>query len=188
MMKLSHKIMMLTLATTFPLVGANADSEKVVTKTTTMADGTQLTVTETKDVNEAADPVIIKHTTFSYDKNKNGIIEANEVNSYVTRYADKNRDGYIDESEGDSMTYFYNMMDKAPADNKNYTYWDKDNDKRLDASEIETLVSNTGIYKKWDTNKDGKIDSSEFAIATFKAYDDNGDGEIDINEWVDVAM
>ena len=146
-----------------------------------------------KDVNKAADSVVITETTYSYDANNDGFIDPSEFSTYVTRSVDTDGDGYLEstEYESSSMTYFKDMMKKKDAESgevQNYTYWDKDNDKKLDSSEIETLVANRGIYKKWDSNLDGKIDSQEFAAGTFKAYDDDGNGAISVKEWSDVVM
>ena len=146
-----------------------------------------------RDVNKAAESVVVTKTTYSYDSNNDGFIDPSEFNTYITRSVDTDGDGYLESTEYDegSMTYFYSKT-KAPdapqAEVKSYTYWDKDNDKRLDSGEIETLVANRGIYKAWDTNLDGKIDHNEFSIGTFKSYDDNNDGSISISEWSDVTL
>lgn len=145
-----------------------------------------------RDVNAAADSVVIKKTTYSYDANGDGFIDPTEFTTYVTTSVDANGDGYLESTEytSDSMTYFVDMSTTKNTDIEatKYTYWDKDKDNRLDSSEVETLVANHGIYKAWDTNLDQKIDTQEFAMGTFKAYDDNGDGTITMNEWADVIM
>lgn len=191
-MKLSHKIMALTLTTALPFMAATASAEQIIKKTTTMNDGTEVTVTKTTDVDKAANSMEIKTTTYSYDKNKDGYFDNNEVITYVTKYADTNNDGFIDaeEYESGSMTYFSNMMsaDNTTTEPRSYSYWDKDKNNRLDSSELETLVENKGFYKQWDVNKDGKIDNAEFSQATFKAYDDDSNGMISMQEWMDVVM
>jgi hypothetical protein len=146
-----------------------------------------------RDVNKAADSVVITKTTYSYDANNDGFIDPTEFNTYITRSVDTDGDGFLEstEYEESSMTYFYDAMKVAADDNltvQKYTYWDKDKDNKLDSSEIETLVANRGLYKKWDTNLDGKIDMQEFAMGTFQAYDDDGNGEISMSEWSDVVM
>lgn len=169
-MTIRNKILALTAATTIPMVAlaSMAHAEK--------------------DVNKAADSVVVTKTTYSYDRNGDGFIDPTEFNTYITTSIDSDGDGYLEstEYETSSMTYFY---DTAKEDEvKSYTYWDKDKDNKLDSSEVETLVSNVGIYKKWDTNKDGKIDQIEFSAGTFKSYDDDNDGRIDMSEWSDVVM
>ena len=145
------------------------------------------------DVNEAADSVKISSTTYSYDANNNGVIEPDEFVTYITRTFDSDRDGYLDstEYESDQDIYIYDLVNIDTSNNdaiKSYTFWDKDKDDKLDASEIESLVANTGIYKKWDYNENGTIDTAEFAKGSFMSYDDNGDNMISMEEWADVVM
>lgn len=194
-MKLSRKLLALALTTALPLVAvsANAQEKTVVQETTTMSDGSKVVVTSTTDKDAAADSMAVKYTSYSFDANHNGMIDNDEVISYVTRYADTNNDGFIESSEFEdgSMKYFYNMMegdDVAQAQAQTYTFWDKDGDKRLDATEIQSMVSNTGVYKKWDTNQDGTINNAEFSRGTFSAYDKNKDGMISMEEWAKVVM
>lgn len=180
-MSIKRKILGLTATTALSLFALNAATAETIT------------VTSKADVNAAADSMVVERTTYSYDANNNGFIEPGEFTTYVTKRVDLDGDGYLESSEytTDSMVYFYNHMSdtqKTESNVTNYTYWDKDKDNRLDSSEVETLVANTGFYKTWDKNKDGKIDSAEFAAGTFASYDDNNDGKITINEWADVTM
>jgi len=198
----SNKFIALTLTTvisTFAIgTAANAEDMVKVENKVTLA-GDAVIVTETSDVNKAADSMKITRTTYSYDANNNGVIEPNEFNTYLTRTVDTNNDGYIvlDEFEGDSMTYYYNYNKpvvvaegnaKASTEVKSYTYWDKDKDDRLDSDEVESLVANMGLYKKWDTNLNGTIETSEFSAGTFTAYDTDKNGSISMEEWNAVVM
>lgn len=199
-MKYKNKLLAIAITTALPLVAYSAHAEEVITEKAKMSDGTEVTVVKTADADAAAESMKVKYTTYSFDADKDGFIDNDEVIMYVTRNVDKNNDGFIDttEFESGSMSYFANMIEENKVENvenkmesnqpKSYTYWDKDKDNRLDPSEVETLVANKGLYKKWDLNKDGKIDSLEFSQATFLAYDKDNNGSISITEWADVVM
>lgn len=189
---IKHKKFMV-LSLTGALMISNAGMAQEMDKTVIIDGDTAVKITGADTANDAADSIKITRTTYSYDVNNNNIIEPNEFTTYVTRTLDSNNDGYIvtDEYDGDSMTYFYTNVDTQPNSDmevKSYSYWDKDQDDRLDSSEIESLVANMGIYKKWDTDMNGTIDKVEFATGTFMVYDDNNDKSISAEEWVDVVM
>ena len=123
--------------------------------------------------------------TYSYDTNKNGMIDPDEFTTYFYSRSDTNGDGYLGDDEWKvSTTKWYRPY--KDVNYNNYTFWDQDKDKKLDANEVKTLVEKTGLYSKWDTNLDKKIDNDEFAKGTFVAYDDNGDNALSLEEWKSV--
>lgn len=133
--------------------------------------------------------------TYGYDEDNNGFIEKDEMVSYMYRLTDENNDGVITDDEFQTsyaMTYYadQNNMDSADVETTDtkmtMSYWDKDKDDTLDTSEMETLVSDAGIYKQWDYDADGRVSVDELARGTFRAYDDNNDGMISKSEWKDV--
>lgn len=123
--------------------------------------------------------------TYSYDTNKNGMIDPDEFTTYFYSRSDLNGDGYLGDDEWKVSTSKWYRPYKDVNYN-NYTYWDQDKDSKLDANEVKTLVEKTGLYSKWDTNLDKKIDNEEFAKGTFVAYDDNGDNVLSLDEWKSV--
>ena len=115
-----------------------------------------------------------------------GYIEPGEVTTYVYSWSDMDDDGYLQQSEYEDRTMtWYEYYDMEP---REYVYWDKNSDGRLDSSEVDTLVAENQFYADWDTNNDGQISTSEFAMGTFMAYDDNSNGSISQSEWMDVVM
>jgi Ca2+-binding EF-hand superfamily protein len=123
--------------------------------------------------------------TYSYDTNKNGMIDPDEFTTYFYSRSDTNGDGYLGDDEWKVSTSKWYRPYKDVNYN-NYTFWDQDKDSKLDANEVKTLVEKTGLYSKWDTNLDKKIDNDEFAKGTFFAYDDNGDNMLSLDEWKSV--
>lgn len=123
--------------------------------------------------------------TYSYDRNKDGYIQADEFTTYLYTKSDMDGDGYMGDEEWKlTTTQFYRPY--KDVDYNNYTYWDQDKDNRLDNNEVKTLIEKTGLYSKWDANKDGKVSNAEFEIGTFNAYDDNSDGTLNLEEWKSV--
>ncbi len=190
-MKTHNKLLIMASVALLPFAAQAQTMTK--TETTTMTDGTKIVIKSTSDADAAAESMKISETTYYYDTNNDGFIGPNEYSAYVVRNYDANNDGYITEKEynNDSMTYFYSSMangNEKKAEVKNYTFWDKDKDNRLDASEVESMVANFGAYQSWDTDESGKIESDEFTIGTFNIYDRNNDGQITIDEWPEVIM
>jgi hypothetical protein len=116
------------------------------------------------------------------DANKNGTLEANEFTTYVYKRWDRDMDGFLSDEEWQlsSVDWYRPYSD---VEYKNYTYWDKDGDKRLDTNEFDTLMSETALYSRWDMNGDGILQQDEYASATFAMYDDDKNGQIDLVEW-----
>ncbi len=123
--------------------------------------------------------------TYSYDYNKDGIIEPDEFTTYIYERSDLDGDGYLGDEEWNLARVGWNRSYKD-IDFNQYTYWDQDKDGHLDSNEIKTLVQKTGLYSKWDTDLDGKVNSEEFAKGTFNAYDDNNDNMLSLDEWKSV--
>lgn len=123
--------------------------------------------------------------TYSYDSNKDGYIQPDELTTYLYSRSDRDGDGYMGDEEWTMTTsQFYRPY--KDVNYNNYTYWDQDKDKRLDNNEVKTLIEKTGLYSKWDTNTDGKISNVEFEKGTFDSYDDNSDGMLNATEWKNV--
>ena len=120
--------------------------------------------------------------TYSYDKNGNGFMDADEFTTYFYTRSDADGDGYLGDEEWTvSTTGWYRPY--KDVNYNTYTYWDANKDGRLDTNEINTLVEKTGLYSRWDIDQNGRVDNMEFERGAFAAYDDNGDGVLDIQEW-----
>jgi|GEM_PF-1833132 len=116
-----------------------------------------------------------------YDKNKNGILDSNEFYTYAYRVWDTDRDGYLSDEEWKLSTARW----YGPTSNtyQTYTYWDKNGDGKIDATEFDTGAASTKLYTVWDTNADSQINNDEYAAASFRVYDTNNDGVLSMDEW-----
>lgn len=115
-----------------------------------------------------------------YDKNNNGILDSNEFYTYAYRIWDTDRDGFLSDEEWKLNTVRW--YGPATTTYQNYTYWDKNGDGRIDASEFDTTATATKLYQTWDTAGSG-INNDIYATQSFRIYDTNGDGVLSIDEW-----
>lgn len=158
-----------TTAASMPVVAASSavtpTSSTVVTKN---ADGSTTTTTTTAYY-------------VDYDKNNNGILDSNEFYTYAYRIWDTDRDGFLSDEEWKLSTARW----YGPADTtyRTYTYWDKNGDGKIDATEFDTTVASTKLYSIWDVNADNQITNDEYAAASFRVYDLNNDGMLSMDEW-----
>lgn len=123
--------------------------------------------------------------TYSYDSNKDGIIQPDEFTTYLYTRSDIDSDGYLGDEEW-RVTTSQLYRPYKDVNYNTYTYWDQDKNGRLDNNEMKTLVEKTGLYSKWDTDLNGKVDNDEFARGTFAAYDDDNNGSLSVTEWKSV--
>ncbi len=168
----------LLLATTMIVAlagGAAAYAETITTQTVTKTETTQ-PVSGVAHQNQ--------QYTVRYDRNGDGMLEEDEFKTYTFSRWDTDGDGFLGDEE---WNYYTNLWyaQHPQTQRQTYVYWDKDKNGKLDASELDTLVSETKLYSIWDTNQDGKVDNEEYAQASFKIYDRNNDGELSASEWRD---
>lgn len=116
-----------------------------------------------------------------YDKNKNGILDSNEFYTYAYRIWDTDRDGFLSDEEWKLSTARW--YGPSSSTYQTYTYWDKNGDGKVDATEFDTGAASTKLYTVWDTNADSQINNDEYAAASFRVYDLNNDGVLSMDEW-----
>jgi len=171
------KLLMLTAAVSVLGAGAAYAGANVVT-TTSVVPATSGTV-----VQKNADGSTTTTTTtyyVDYDKNNNGILDSNEFYTYAYSAWDANRDGFLSPDEWNVNTVRW--YGPANTTYKTYTYWDKNGDGRIDATEFDTTAATTNLYKMWDTSGTG-INNDIYAAQSFRLYDTNGDGVLSMDEW-----
>jgi Ca2+-binding EF-hand superfamily protein len=182
---MNRKLAFAAMAATITLCGAATVQAASVTTTTTTKETVSAPVVATGVAPGTPGSQTAYYYT-SYDKNHDGVIQPEEFNTYVYTRWDHDGDGFLSDEEWQLATKHW--YTPSTVEYKTYTYWDKDNDKRLDPSEVQTLVSETSLYSLWDVNHNGTLENDEYASATFNMYDDNHDGTISLTEWKDMAM
>src|SRR5690606_942340 len=116
-----------------------------------------------------------------YDKNNNGILDSQEFYTYAYSIWDTDRDGFLSDEEWKTNTVRW--YGPTTTTYKSYTYWDKNGDGMIDATEFDTTATDTKLYSVWDTNADSRIENNEYAAASFRIYDLNADGVLSMDEW-----
>ncbi|HEY8963296.1 MAG TPA: EF-hand domain-containing protein [Alphaproteobacteria bacterium] len=166
------KTTLLMTAAFFALIGATAvqaSSLTPATSNTTVqknADGSTTTTTTTYYVD--------------YDKNNNGILDSNEFYTYAYGIWDTDHDGFLSDEEWKLNTVRW--YGPANTTYQTYTYWDKNGDGRIDATEFDTTATATKLYQTWDVKGTG-ITNDSFAASSFRLYDTNADGVLSMDEW-----
>ena len=161
-------ILSLTLISGLALATA-ANAATTVTKTTDPVTGATTTTTITRG--NDTDPRVKTIRT-----------EQDFVTYAYSRW-DKNADGSISPDEWDSNVVTWYGPNVTTY--KTYADWDLNHNGKLDETEFNRVMGDTGLYKTWNVTT-----TTTPAVVTtdssFASYDLNGDGKITPSEWEQV--